>query len=338
MNPLSITSDEPGISVRAPATRPPVQDSAVAMVSLRIRQRSSSERERARASLPLISVAPALVVPGEADGGAGYCRDALLAAGESKAFAGGCFHGYPRQRKAGDLGDARAHGVPVRADLRPFADQRHIEVSNSPAARADPIDRVSQEFIGCRAVPLWIAWRKMRADIAVCQRAQDCIYQRVKSDVPVRMREKTTAVRHADAADHQVIAFGKSVNVVAAAGSNVAKRRAKAGFFADKIFWSSQVHVRRIAFKGRHRQSRSFGQRRVISEIATALAFSAAMGFEDDVKPECLGCLSDPQSRALRRGFDVSGFSDQLDGVRNRDCGNRRAGTAGCIDRARNQG
>src|SRR5437868_15403893 len=107
------------------------------MVSLRIRQRSSSERERARASLPLMSVAPALVVPGKADGGAGDCRDALLAAGESKALASGCFHGYPRQRKAGDLGDAPAHGVPALAALGPLANQRHIEVRNSPAALTD---------------------------------------------------------------------------------------------------------------------------------------------------------------------------------------------------------
>src|ERR1700722_10953231 len=103
-----MTSDDPGISVSAPATRPPVQDSAVAMVSLRIRQRSSSERERARASLPLISIAPAFIVPTfivprQADGGACHRGDALLTAGESEAFAGGRFHGHPRQRQPGDL-------------------------------------------------------------------------------------------------------------------------------------------------------------------------------------------------------------------------------------------
>src|SRR5476649_6200 len=97
-----ITSDEPGISVSAPATSPPVQDSAVAMVSLRIRQRSSSERERARASLPLMSRAPALVVPAfivpafivprQADGGACHRGNAFLAAGESEPLAGGRFH------------------------------------------------------------------------------------------------------------------------------------------------------------------------------------------------------------------------------------------------------
>src|SRR6202521_2919184 len=108
-----MTSEEPGISVSAPATRPPVQDSAVAIVSLRIRHRSSSERERARASLPLI-----LFAPGQADGGAGHRGDAFLTASESEPFAGGRLHGNPRQRQSRDLGDARAHGVAVRAYFR----------------------------------------------------------------------------------------------------------------------------------------------------------------------------------------------------------------------------
>src|SRR6202023_193160 len=97
MKPRSMTSEEPGMSVSAPATRPPVQDSAVATVSLRIRQRSSSERERARASLPLMSVAPTFVVPTfivprQADRGARERGDAFLAAGEAEPFAGGRLH------------------------------------------------------------------------------------------------------------------------------------------------------------------------------------------------------------------------------------------------------
>src|ERR1700730_113085 len=91
-----MTSEEPGISVSAPATRPPVQDSAVAMVNLRIRHRSSSERERARASLPLISVAPPFITKWETDSYARRRCDAFLAAGKTEPFAGGRFH--PQQR------------------------------------------------------------------------------------------------------------------------------------------------------------------------------------------------------------------------------------------------
>src|SRR5205814_8542299 len=118
MNPRSMTSEEPGISVSAPATRPPVQDSAVAIVSLRIRHRSSSERERARASLPLMLFAPACIVPRQADGGARGRRDAFLAAGKAEPFAGRCLHRDTRDVEPGNLGDACAHGIAQRPDLR----------------------------------------------------------------------------------------------------------------------------------------------------------------------------------------------------------------------------
>src|ERR1700710_711816 len=143
-----MTSEEPGMSVRAAATMPPVQDSAVAMVSLRIRHKSSSERDRARASLPLMSVAP-----GEADGGARGGGDAFLAAGEAEPLAGGRLHGDARDVEAGDLGDPRAHGVAQRSDLGPLADHGHFEVGDASAARGDAIDRIFQEAVRGGALP-----------------------------------------------------------------------------------------------------------------------------------------------------------------------------------------
>src|ERR1700747_2016023 len=98
-----MTSDEPGMSVSAPATRPPVQDSAVAMVSLRIRQRSSSERARARASLPVMLLASAFLIPGESNRGARGRCDPFLAAGEAKPLAGGRLHSDARDVDAGNL-------------------------------------------------------------------------------------------------------------------------------------------------------------------------------------------------------------------------------------------
>src|ERR1700694_314469 len=178
-----MTSEEPGISVSAPATRPPVQDSAVAMVSFRIRQRSSSEREGARASLPLMSVAPAfivptlviptIIIPRQADGGGRGRGDAFLAAGKAEPLAGGRLDGDARNIQPTDIGDPSAHGVAKRPDFRMLADQRDLEMCDASAARGDPIHRIFQEAVRCSPLPFGIAWRKMRTDIAVRQRAED---------------------------------------------------------------------------------------------------------------------------------------------------------------------
>ena len=98
-----------------------------------------------------------------------------------------------------------------------------------------------------------------------------------------------------------MIAFAKGMNVVAGAGPDIAEHGAEASFLADKIFRCRQLHVRRIAFKGRHRQSRPFRKRGIIGEIAAAIARRAAMGVENDIEPERLRGLRDPQPRALRR-------------------------------------
>src|SRR4051794_40926705 len=150
-----MTSEEPGMSVSAPATRPPVQDSAVAIVSLRMRHRSSNERERARASLPPIALrAPGLVVKRQADGGARGGRDAFLATGEAEPLAGRRLDGDAGDVDPGDLGDARAHDVAQRADLRPLADHRHLEIGDAAATLGDALDGVFQELVGGGALPL----------------------------------------------------------------------------------------------------------------------------------------------------------------------------------------
>ena len=135
------------MSVSAPATSPPVQDSAVAIVSLRIRHRSSSERERARASLPLMLIDPTFVVPRQADGGARSRGDAFLAAGEAQPLAGRRLDRDAGDVDPGDLGNARAHHVAQRPDLRTLADHRDFEVGDPAAPRGNAVDGIFQEFV-----------------------------------------------------------------------------------------------------------------------------------------------------------------------------------------------
>src|SRR6187431_2474826 len=182
-----MTSEEPGISVRAPATRPPVQDSAVAIVSLRIRHRSSSERERARASLPLMLLAPTFIRPGQADGGARGRGDAFLATGKAQPLAGRSLDGDARDVEPGDFGDAGAHDIAQRADFRALADHRDFEIGDPAAARSDAVDGIFEKLIGRGSLPLWIARRKVRTDVAVRQRAEDGVDQGMQADVAVGM-------------------------------------------------------------------------------------------------------------------------------------------------------
>ena len=164
-----------------------------------------------------------------------------------------------------------------------------------------------EEVVGRGALPLRVAGRKVRADVAVRQRAENGVDQRMQADIAVGMGEKAACVRHADAADHQMIAVAEGVHVVAGAGPDVAEHGAEAGFLADEIFGRGQFHVRRIAFKGRHRQSRPFGERGIVGEIAAAVARGAAMGVEDDVETKGLRRLRDPQPRAVGRRLDIAG-------------------------------
>ncbi len=221
-----------------------------------------------------------------------------------------------------------------RADLRPFADQGHLEIGDAAAARGDTLDRVFEELIRGGALPFHIAWREMRTDVAVGQCAEDRVDQRVQPDVAVGVGEKAPGVGHAHTADHDVVAVAEGVHVVAGAGPDVAELSGKARFLADEIFRRREFHVGSIALKRRDRQSHPFGERRIICEIRSSLARGAAVGIEYHVILERLRRLRDPQPRPLGRGFDISGTVDQLDGVVHGNRGDRRAGLGGGLDRA----
>ena len=113
-------------------------------------------------------------------------------------------------------------------------------------------------------------------------------------------------MRHAHAADHHMIAGAEGVHVIAGAGPDVAEQARKARLFADEVFGSRQFHVGNIAFKSRNRQSRPFGERRIIREIIALVARRAAMRVEDRVEAEHLRRLRDAQPRALGRRLDVA--------------------------------
>src|SRR5215472_8748274 len=98
----------------------------------------------------------------------------------------------------------------------------------------------------------------MRTDIAIGQRTENGIDQRMQADVAIGMGEETAVMRHANTANHEVIALAERVDVITGPGSDVPELACQARFLAEKILRRRQFHVRSIALKSRHLQSRPF--------------------------------------------------------------------------------
>ena len=61
----------------------------------------------------------------------------------------------------------------------------------------------------------------MPADVAGRQRAIDRVGQRMHADIGIRMAEQCAIVRHAHAAEHDMIALGEGMNVEALAAADI---------------------------------------------------------------------------------------------------------------------
>ncbi len=85
----------------------------------------------------------------------------------------------------------------------------------TPPAARDEVAGVGEEAVGARALPLRVARREMGADVAGADRPEQCVGQRVEPDVGVAVADQAVAMRHADAAQPQVVAGAEAVDVEA---------------------------------------------------------------------------------------------------------------------------
>ena len=76
-------------------------------------------------------------------------RDSLAAAGEAEPLGRRRLHCDAADINSGDFGDARAHRLAMRADLRRF--QRRVEMDDEAAARPDSGRRMRKEDVRRRA-------------------------------------------------------------------------------------------------------------------------------------------------------------------------------------------
>src|SRR5262249_56853345 len=113
----------------------------------------------------------------------------------------------------------------MRADPRRLAHDGDVKMGDAPTSRTHTFYRECQEPIGRSAPPLRIGRGKMHTDIALGERTEKGIDERMKNDVGIRMPGQSARMGHAHATKHHVIAVAEAVNIEAEAGTHVAQGR-----------------------------------------------------------------------------------------------------------------
>ena len=102
----------------------------------------------------------------------------------------------------------------------------------------------------------------MRADVAVAERAEDGVDQRMQHDVGVGMSLQPAIMRNADAAEHDMIAVAEGVNVEAHAGADVVEQRGARGRSLHEILRRGQFDIAGFAREGGDGKTRPIPQAR----------------------------------------------------------------------------
>ena len=228
----------------------------------------------------------------------------------------------------GDLGDARAHRVAMRADPRRLAHDGDVEMRDAPAACARALDREGEEPVGRGAAPVRIARREMHADIAVGERAQDGVDQRMEHDVGVGMAGQAARMGDAHAAEHDVIAVAELVHIEADAGAHVAQGCELGRLGAGEIVLGGELHVCRLALeRATFRPAHSASAASSVKSSRPA-ASARRCASSRAAKPKACGVCTRRRWRAVdRAGHEAAGI-DRLDRVGDRNDRDRRAGSS----------
>src|SRR5262249_61125295 len=124
-------------------------------------------------------------------------RHAFAAPSKSHFRARGRLQADALDRNTGDLGDARAYRIAMRADPRRLAHDGDVKMGDAPTSRTHTFYRECQEPIGRSAPPLRIGRGKMHTDIALGERTEKGIDERMKNDVGIRMPGQSARMGHA---------------------------------------------------------------------------------------------------------------------------------------------
>ena len=228
----------------AAATSPPVQDSAVARRKPRARKRSSTRLAAGASSRSITqalhgsrTVAVAMAtMPSPRPVKPSF---SLVVALTATRAAGMPAIAAMRARIASRCGEMRGASHTMR----------DVEMRDHAAAGAHAFAGEGEKAVRRRAAPLRVARRKVLADIALGERAENGVDQRMQRDVGIRVAGHPARMRNADAAEHDVVAIDKGVHVEAVPGAHIGERRHAQGFGAGEIVVGGQLHIAGFALE-----------------------------------------------------------------------------------------
>ena len=144
----------------------------------------------------------------------------------------------------------------------------------------------------------------MRPDVAIGERAENGIDQRMQRDIGVGMSGDAARMRNSHAAKHDVVAVGEGMHIKAIAGAHIGKARQVQNFGAGKIVVGRHLDVAGFAFEHADAVPGPFRESGIVGKAVETGRGRAAMRIEDQIEGKCLWRLHDAQSTA------VEGFND----------------------------
>ena len=260
------------------------------------------------------------------------CGQAFAAPGKAKALCRCRFDADTAHIKIQYLGNARPHGVAMRADLGPLANHRHIDMHDASTCLSCKCRGMSQKNIRRCAAPLRIAWRKMLADIACANRAEYGVGQRMQPGIGIGMADQALFMRHAHTAQHDVVARAEPMHIKAGTCSCFT-HHAQQSLRPLNIFGAGDLDIVLAALNHHHVMARRLRHGHIIGMIGADGFF---MRRQNVVKAETLRRLRPPE-RFTRHRLTCHCALDPADRVRDGHARRRANMRSQRVNNARNR-
>ena len=157
----------------------------------------------------------------------------------------------------------------------------------------------------------------MHPDIAIRERAENGVDQRMQRDIGVRMSGDAARMRNSHAAKHDMVAVGEGMHIEAIAGAHIGETGKVQNFDAGEIVVGRHLYVAGFAFENADAVAGPFDKRGIVGKTVEPGFGGAAVRIENQIESECLRRLHDPQPAAVESFHDSRRAIDCLHSIGN---------------------